>query len=55
MLSAVPWPIWLVVIGLFALPCSVIVPIVGLKLWEWFVERGVKSAPERKLLDTLDT
>jgi hypothetical protein len=38
MLSAVPWPLWLVAICLFALPCSVIIPYIGLKVWERFIE-----------------
>lgn len=37
-------PAWLavVLVGLFALPVSVVVPLVGIKLWEWFVARRMR-------------
>lgn len=41
-MPALPW--WLVaaLIGVLALPVSVVVPLVGIKLWEWFVARRVR-------------
>jgi hypothetical protein len=33
------WVVVLAVAGVFGLPLSVIVPLVGLKLWEWWAGR----------------
>lgn len=48
-----PWWLLAALIGLLAVPASVVIPYIGLKLWERFVERDVHQR-DRKLLDSLD-
>jgi hypothetical protein len=42
-------PIWLVLVlaGMLAVPCSVVIPLVAIKLWERFVEPHMAQGGQR--------